>query len=157
MRERYAVEVGVFGDIDLQPHRDWVESVCAGVGLRPCLPLWREPRRRLLEELLGQGVHATIVAVDGARLDKRFLGRRLDPGAVAELEEAGVDACGEEGEFHTVVTHAPLFRSSVALTAAGTLSIDNYHFIDLEAPVRPEGPGHMATRDRQDDGNVVAL
>ncbi len=109
LRAEHGVEVGVFGDIDLQPHRDWVERVCAEAGLRACLPLWLEPRRPLLDELLAQGVCASIVAVNAERLDERFLGRCLDERTIAELEAAGVDACGEEGEFHTVVTDAPLF------------------------------------------------
>ena len=40
------VEAGVFGDIDLQAHRDWVEGVCEVAGLGCHLPLWQEPRRR---------------------------------------------------------------------------------------------------------------
>jgi uncharacterized protein (TIGR00290 family) len=57
------VEAGVFGDIDLQAHRDWVENVCEVCGLDCHLPLWQEPRRRLLDEFLGAGGCATIVAV----------------------------------------------------------------------------------------------
>ncbi len=71
---RLGAEVGVFGDIDLQPHRDWVERVCAAAGLRACLPLWLEPRRALLDELFAAGVVATVVAVN-ARPPGRALPR----------------------------------------------------------------------------------
>jgi uncharacterized protein (TIGR00290 family) len=131
LRDELGAEVGVFGDIDLQPHRDWVERVCAVAGLRACLPLWLEPRRALLEELLAAGVHATVVAVNGDRLDERFLGRRLDRELIPELEAAGVDACGEEGEFHTVVTEAPLFAAPIAFAWRGTVAIDQYRFVDV--------------------------
>ena len=67
-------EVGVFGDIDLQPHRDWVERVCGLAGLDACLPLWLEPRRALLDELFATGVEATIVTVNTERLGEEFLG-----------------------------------------------------------------------------------
>ena len=123
------VEVGVFGDIDLQPHRDWVERVCGVAGLAACLPLWLEPRRALLDELFAAGVEATIVTVDTGRLDERFLGRRLEPALIRELEAAGVDACGEEGEFHTVVTGAPLFAAPVAFAPRGVVAVDQYRFI----------------------------
>ena len=63
---RQGVEAGVFGDIDLKAHREWVERVCDVAGLSCHLPLWQEPRRRLLGELLGGGVRATVVAVDAA-------------------------------------------------------------------------------------------
>jgi uncharacterized protein (TIGR00290 family) len=138
LRDRLGLGLGVFGDIDLQPHRDWVERVCGAARLEATLPLWLEPRRRLLAELFTAGVSATVVVVNGERLDGRFLGRRLDPALVDELEAAGVDACGEEGEFHTVVTAAPLFSSPVALRWRGTIDIDQYHFLDiLDEPPTP--------------------
>ncbi len=142
LRDEHALDVGVFGDIDLQPHRDWVERVCGEAGLRACLPLWLAPRRALLDELFESGVSATIVVVDTERLDERFLGRRLDAALVPELEAAGVDACGEEGEFHTVVTDAPLFAAPVALTARGTVAIDQYRFVDVVDEPAPAGPAH---------------
>jgi uncharacterized protein (TIGR00290 family) len=142
LRDEHALDVGVFGDIDLQPHRDWVERVCGEAGLRACLPLWLAPRRALLDELFESGVSATIVVVDSERLDERFLGRRLDATLVPELEAAGVDACGEEGEFHTVVTDAPLFAAPVALTARGTVAIDQYRFVDVVDEPAPAGPAH---------------
>jgi diphthine-ammonia ligase len=112
LRQR-GVEAGVFGDIDLEGHRVWVEGVCDVAGLSCHLPLWQEPRRRLIDELLADGVRATTVAVDAAKLDTSFLGRELTGELVTELEAAGADACGEEGEYHTMVTAAPLFSVPV--------------------------------------------
>jgi uncharacterized protein (TIGR00290 family) len=132
LRDRLGLGLGVFGDIDLQPHRDWVERVCGEAGLEAALPLWLEPRRLLLDELFAAGVGATVVVVNGDRLDPCFLGRRLDPALVDELEAAGVDACGEEGEFHTVVTEAPLFARPVDLRWRGTVDHDQYHFVDIK-------------------------
>ena len=57
------VEAGVFGDIDLQAHRDWVERVCAAAGLSCHLPLWREARRGLIDELLASGVRTMGVTI----------------------------------------------------------------------------------------------
>jgi uncharacterized protein (TIGR00290 family) len=147
LRDRLGLGLGVFGDIDLQPHRDWVERVCGEAGIEAALPLWLEPRRRLLDELFAAGVSATVVAVNGDRLDRRFLGRRLDHALVDELEAAGVDACGEEGEFHTVVTAAPLFSSPVALRWRGTVALDQYHVIDILD--EPQAPAAAATDGRR--------
>jgi uncharacterized protein (TIGR00290 family) len=120
------VEAGVFGDIDLQAHRDWVENVCELTGLGCHLPLWLEPRRRLLDELLGGGARATIVAVDQSKLDREFLGLVLDGEVIARLEAAGADACGEEGEYHTMVTSGPLFSSPVPLAWVGVEERDGH-------------------------------
>jgi uncharacterized protein (TIGR00290 family) len=123
------VEAGVFGDIDLQAHRDWVENVCEVCGMGSHLPLWLEPRRVLLDEFLGGGGRATIVAVDHSKLGAEFLGLELDDAVIARLEAAGVDACGEEGEYHTMVTQAPLFSRPVALTWEGTEERDGHYVL----------------------------
>ena len=129
------VQAGVFGDIDLQAHRDWVEGVCNVAGLTCHLPLWREPRRLLLDELLAGGVLATVVAVDAKRLDAAFLGRRVDDALIADLMAAGADACGEEGEYHTVVTAAPLFAHSVPLRWDGFEELDGHYVLKHRAPL----------------------
>jgi len=104
---------GLFGDIDLQAHRDWEEKVCAAAGITATLPLWHEPRRALVDELLALGYRARVVCVDARFLDAGFCGREFDAGFIAELP-AGVDACGENGEFHTFVFDGPRFSHPVS-------------------------------------------
>ena len=43
---------GVFGDIDLDCHREWEEKVCGAARIEAWLPLWRTPRLALLNEFL---------------------------------------------------------------------------------------------------------
>jgi uncharacterized protein (TIGR00290 family) len=125
LREQ-GVEAGVFGDIDLQAHRDWVEGVCEAAGLACHLPLWQEPRRRLLAEFLSAGGRATIVAVDQSKLGAEYLGLELDDALISRLEAAGSDACGEDGEYHTMVTAGPLFRAPVPLAWDGVEERDGH-------------------------------
>ncbi|KUK35743.1 MAG: Putative ATP binding protein [Thermacetogenium phaeum] len=130
--QREGVEVGVFGDIDLEEHRQWVERVCAGVGLEACLPLWKRRRRELVEEFIDLGFRAVIVVVKEERMDARFLGRVLDRPLLAELEREGVDAAGENGEYHTVITGGPLFAQPLRLEVKGRVSRDGYAFLEVE-------------------------
>ncbi|MBU0675167.1 MAG: diphthine--ammonia ligase [Proteobacteria bacterium] len=123
---------GVFGDIDLPPHREWVERVCAVAGVTPHLPLWLQGRRELLAEFLAAGFFATIVVVNITRLSPKFLGRTMDAQTIDDLERAGVDACGEEGEFHTVVTDGPIFSSPVPVRFGDILTHDGYAFKAVE-------------------------
>jgi uncharacterized protein (TIGR00290 family) len=120
------LEAGVFGDIDLEPHREWVKRVCDTGDLGCHLPLWQQSRRSLLDELFAADVRSTVVAVDEAKLGADLVGRELSPALVAELEAAGVDACGEEGEYHTMVTDAPLFAHPVPLAATGVERRDGH-------------------------------
>jgi uncharacterized protein (TIGR00290 family) len=122
---------GLFGDIDLQPHRDWEEQVCAAAGLTAVLPLWQQPRLTLVQELLALGYRARVVCVDARFLDASFCGREFDAGFIADLP-AGVDACGENGEFHTFVFDGPRFVQPVAHRVVRIVD----HRTELPAPGR---------------------
>ncbi|MBX3604223.1 MAG: adenine nucleotide alpha hydrolase [Piscinibacter sp.] len=129
---------GLFGDIDLQPHRDWEEKVCAAAGLQAVLPLWQAPRRALVDELFALGYRARVVCVDGRFLDASFCGREFDERFVADLP-AGVDACGENGEFHTFVVDGPRFAAPVVHRVAAL------HELRPTAPA----PGHYIVAELQ--------
>ena len=98
----------VFGDIDLQAHRDWLAPACERAGLVALFPLWGESRDGLARELLARGVRARVVCVDTRWLEASFCGADYDAAFLARLP-AGVCPCGEDGEFHTFVTGGPGF------------------------------------------------
>jgi uncharacterized protein (TIGR00290 family) len=100
----------VFGDIDISRHRAWEEQVCQRAGIDALLPLWQEDRLAILQKWWDRGYEARIVVAREGLVDRRYLGRILDQQVADELTAAGVDACGENGEFHTLVTAGPLFR-----------------------------------------------
>ncbi len=132
------IEGGVFGDMDLEEHREWVERVCGEVGLRPLLPLWKANPWALLEEFWERGFRAMVVAT---RLDPAFLGRPLDRELVAEMVARGAHPCGERGEYHTLVTDGPIFRRPLRVefppAAPSFHEHDGVWFLDLT--VRSEG------------------
>ena len=101
----------VFGDIDVQAHRDWEEQVCVQAGLTACLPLWLESRTALLSEMLQLGLRALIVSARADCVD--LLGEILDEAVIRSLIERGADACGENGEYHTCVLDMPGFARAL--------------------------------------------
>jgi diphthine-ammonia ligase len=125
------IEAGVFGDIDGQPHREWVERVCGSAGVQPCEPLWQGARRALLDEFLDAGFRAILVTVRDGALDRSLLGRALDRELADELDRAGVDVCGENGEYHTLVTAGPLFSAPLSVTLGPPVRHDSCWFLDV--------------------------
>ena len=122
---------GVFGDIDLQPHREWVERVCATAGIIPHEPLWQEKRSELVREFIDAGFRAKIVVVNTKQMPERFLGREIDMELVGELEQLGIDACGENGEYHSFVYHGPLFNRSLIFTEHSRSENEGYAFCNF--------------------------
>ena len=126
------IQMGVFGDIDVESHRQWVHRVCARVGVIPYHPLWQRERRELLHEFIGLNFKAMIVTVKDGQLDKSFLGRNIDQSTVAKLEEVGIDPSGELGEYHTLVTDGPIFSSRLCIREKGQITHDGYWFLELD-------------------------
>jgi uncharacterized protein (TIGR00290 family) len=127
----------VFGDIDIPRHRAWEEHVCRQAGLTALLPLWQEDRRALLDEWWAAGFEARIVVVREGLVDRRYLGRVLDRGAAEELAAAGIDPCGENGEFHTLVTAGPLFRRPIRVSLGKQILRSGCWFQDILRSVAP--------------------
>jgi diphthine-ammonia ligase len=122
----------IFGDIFLDEHRAWVERVCTECGLEAFEPLWAEQTPGLLHEFLATGAEAKIVATKAALLAEKWLGRTLSEEMLSTFESLGVDACGERGEYHTLVFASARMSTPLALHEVGRLMHDGYWMLDLE-------------------------
>jgi uncharacterized protein (TIGR00290 family) len=123
-----------FGDLFLADIRSYREARLAGTGLVPLFPLWQRPTDALAREMLDAGLRATLTCVDPQKLPASFAGRAFGYELLADLP-AGVDPCGENGEFHTCVHAGPMFRTDIAVRIGQTVERDGFVFAD----VFPEG------------------
>ena len=131
LRDERGVTAAVFGDIELEAHRTWFRRLCADVGIECLHPIWGDPREALLREFLDAGFDTRIVAVQDGRLDPALLGRRLDAALIDEFRAAGIDLCGENGEYHSFVVNGPCFARPVAVRDGVREQRDGYWFLDL--------------------------
>jgi uncharacterized protein (TIGR00290 family) len=125
-----------FGDLFLRDVREYREKQLAGSGLQPLFPLWELPTAGLAREMIAAGVRARIACVDTRVLDRAFAGREFDGALLADLPE-GVDPCGENGEFHTFVYDAPVFRWPLAVESGETHEAGGFVYRDLVGPTLP--------------------
>ena len=126
------IEIGIFGDIDMQEHRDWVERVCKEVKIKPLLPLWKEDREKLLKEFIRTGFKAIVVATKADLLGKEWLGRQIDEEFIKDLKRLGnIDLCGEKGEYHTFVFDGPIFKRPVKFAVNRKIFRDRHWFLEV--------------------------
>ena len=127
------IEVGIFGDIDLEGHREWVERVSRESGMEAVLPLWGEKKREnLIEELIEAGFETVIVATKKNVLGPEWLGRRIDHDFVRDISKIkGVDICGEGGEYHTFVLSGPIFKKRINILKSEKVTRDQHCFFDI--------------------------
>lgn len=94
---------------------NWIRERCRPLGLTVHTPLWQQSRDDLLADLLARGIVAHLSCVDTDVLPPEWVGRVLDKGALTKLQQLaatrGFDACGEQGEYHTMVTDGPGFTA----------------------------------------------
>lgn len=128
LREQKALgtEVCIFGDIDIEGHLEWGKERCAAVGMEAYYPLWHESRAALVKESIDSGFEARITVVDTKRLSPNLLGRRLTYRVMAEIEAAGADVCGENGEYHTLVVDGPIFSKPLPVEFADPIQPTDY-------------------------------
>lgn len=124
------VEAMIFGDLFLEDVRRYRERALEGSGVEPLFPLWQQPTDLLARELLELGVRAVLSCVDPAQAPAALAGRWYDAALLRALP-AGVDPCGEHGEFHTVVVDGPGFASAIPVTIGATVERDGFVFTDV--------------------------
>ncbi|MBP8099702.1 MAG: diphthine--ammonia ligase, partial [Acinetobacter sp.] len=107
--KQQGADVLVTGDLDMPEHGCWHDRITQQAGLKLCMPLWERPHREVIEEFIQLGFKTMIVTVNldlGMKVND--LGKILTLDYIQELENRGIDPCGEGGEFHSTVIDGPL-------------------------------------------------
>lgn len=131
LREDWHVTALAFGDLFLEDVRAYRCTQLEGTGVEPLFPIWGRPTAALAREMIAAGVDARLSCVDTRVLDAAFAGRRFDAALLAALP-GGVDPCGENGEFHTLVLDGPAFAQPVRAVRGETVVRDGFAFADFE-------------------------
>lgn len=134
---RAGVTLMATGDLFLDYVRHDRERLLSKVGMRPIFPLWGSDTRELAKRMSPLGFRSTVVCVDAELLDRVYAGREYDASFLEDLP-SNVDSCGENGEFHTFVYDAPLFRKPVDVQRGVRMMRENqFYYCDLRAPAAP--------------------
>ena len=100
------------------------------MGIEPLFPLWGRDTLALARQMIASGLSARITCIDPRKLDRSYCGRRFDSELLRDLPE-GIDPCGENGEFHTVVTAGPMFAHEIPIRIGQMVEWDGFVFTDV--------------------------
>jgi uncharacterized protein (TIGR00290 family) len=128
-----------FGDIFLEDLRLYREKNLARAQMTALFPIWKRDTGELAAEFIAARFRAIAVCIDPTKLDRNFAGRELDASFFRDLP-AGVDPCGENGEFHTFVFAGPIFRQPIPVRTGDIVERDGFLFCDL-LPNLPDAGG----------------
>lgn len=124
LKDKYQYDGIVFGDIDLEEHKKWVNDRCLNLGVQCLLPLWQMDRLSVCQEVIDLGFKAIIKKVTKKDLDKSFLNKQLDNQLLDRLALRECDLCGENGEYHTIVIDGPIFKEEVRIKVLEIIESD---------------------------------
>jgi len=126
-----------FGDLFLADVRAYRERLLAGTGIEPVFPLWGRDTAALAREMVAGGLRAVLTCVDPKQLAPEFAGRRFDAELLGALP-AGVDPCGERGEFHSFAYAGPMFAQPIEVEVGERTLRDGFVFADLVPRASPK-------------------
>lgn len=101
-----------FGDIFLQDLRAYREAQNKKADMQSIFPLWEMDTKEIIQDFFNQGFKTITCCIHTGSLQKKFCGKIIDEDFIAALPPA-VDACGENGEYHSFCFDGPLFKTAV--------------------------------------------
>ena len=138
---KFGIEAVAFGDLFLEDIRAYREKQMGPTGMKTLFPIWGTPTASLARDMIAAGLQARVTCVDPKVLDRSFAGRAFDEAFLADLP-AGVDPCGEHGEFHTFAWSGPMFARPVPVRVGEIVERGGFVFADLLPDhVEPSGRG----------------
>ena len=123
-------EIACFGDLDIEDNRKWSELRCERVGIQSAFPLWQKDRSDNVYELIDLGYKCLIKSVNNTLLPKELLGRIIDQDVIQIMGNCGIDICGENGEYHTLVVDGPIFQKPLAYKTGKILDFGEFSVIE---------------------------
>lgn len=134
LKREQGISGGIFGDINLVEHLEWIEKMCQRCKIAYNLPLWLMEERKVSEELIKRGGKALIVAIRSDLVDQKWLGTIMDSDYIEYCLKTGISPCGEGGEAHTLVVDGPLFCEPFKYLTGKVLQQEKLSFIEIAVP-----------------------
>lgn len=125
------IDGAVFGHIET--HKTLVDRICRDLDIDLLLPIWKQKSEKILTDIIDSGFEVFLVSIKDCLLSKEWLGRRIDEKFITDLSDVNesLDPCGENGEFHTIVTDGPIFKKKIIISGSDVILREGYWFLNI--------------------------
>ncbi len=94
------IENVIFGDIFLDDLRVYRENNLSKIGMKAIFPLWKIDTNFIINDFIAKQFKTIICCINDGFLAEHWVGKNIDIQLIKKLP-SNVDACGENGEYHT--------------------------------------------------------
>lgn len=123
----------IFGDIFLEECLGASKKICERLGVSLIEPLWKIPSITILNEFIEAGFEAVVVSSQASLFGKDLVGRMIDSSFIMDIQKMkGVDPCGENGEYHSLVVNGPIFKKAIHIEQSQSILRNGYWFLDIQ-------------------------
>ena len=118
-KNRYSIDTIAVGAVLSNYQSERVNKICKELQLACYSPLWHKNQELLLTEIVDSGFEIIIQSIAADGLNKKWIGRKIDKQAIAELvqlqKKFGLNPTGEGGEYESLVLNAPIFKKRIVI------------------------------------------
>lgn len=139
LKGQHGIGTLVTGDIGEVAGHDpnWIVERAACCNVEVIRPLWHNNRIELLNRLLELRFKVAFSCVKRPWFTDEWLGMELSTGTIQQLvqisQRTGLDICGEQGEYHTLVLDGPQFKKRVRIESYSKREKDSVMYLALES------------------------
>lgn len=130
-KEKYGATCLCTGDIYREDVYGYNKMLAQKVGLELSCPLWKTDSRDAIMELLDKGYECYIKMIKTKLLPTELLGKQITKDLIDVFESHGIDICGEDGEYHSIMVNGPIFKKPIDITFGNILEHNDMAMIDI--------------------------
>lgn len=137
IKTEYELDTLVTGDISpVDGFPNWIQVCSRPSGMEVFTPLWEKDRGTILKRLLSLRFQVIFSGVKKPWLTEDWLGREMTESSLEQLKvlgrETGLDLCGEQGEYHTLVLDGPGFDKRIEINEHSSGIRDDLTYLKID-------------------------
>ncbi len=129
--EKEKIDYMAFGDLFLADIKKYRITLLEGSSIKAIFPLWKRDTTQLAQQIIKENFKTIITCVNEKKLDPSYSGRKYTSEYLASLPSE-VDPCGENGEFHSYVYAAPMYKEEIKIEIGESITRDGCRYTDIK-------------------------
>lgn len=137
LKDELGIDLLISGDIDeVNNFPSWIKERSEVVGMDIYTPLWKIDRKELINRIPEEDFRVIFSLVRKPWFTSSWVGDLINLPKIDQLvmfrELKGIDICGEQGEYHTLVLDGPFFNKTLVIKESNIVAKPDFYYLNIE-------------------------